>query len=310
MKILTFLLLICYATSIRLMQANPEISINITVPFSPRNVTSSFPLSPSMNITPLTPEPRPSISPSPEGGLNPPLPENGLNTTPSMDMSNLPSNDIFPSTPGENIVRLPRRGLGENAVSASPIWANRTIQLGQPPVNPEGNWGWKYKVIPPQFWDQKHLDAILLTNNDGMALSCSPEGTVQLTKVSRDNSNQLWYPKIINWENLVRLRSHYGGYLYYDWNTNSFSCNLRDKNFLSRWDVFWQISETKRNQCIFLMNNGKFLGFDQSNLILDNWTGDYNRYCFFGMPTSLTSWANNQQYKLTFDPMVYFGRRT
>jgi hypothetical protein len=273
MKVLLIILLICYASSVRIKQMElSEILVNITGPFRPifeRNITS-------------IPETRPD-----NRSRQPSFPER---------------ESEFPES---GRIRLPLRN---ETVAEGPIWSNRSLLLGQPPVNPEGFWSEKYRIIPPQFWDQNLTDAVVFVNNDGRALSCEKDGDLKLTRVSRQNKDHLWFPEMLK-ENIIRLRSYYGGYLSWDVNRNSLTCHSRDRNFLSRWEVLLQISDTKRNQCLFLLNRGKFLGFDQKKLVWENWTGDHNKFCFFGMPTSLTNWVNKPRYIYTFDPSKILGKR-
>jgi hypothetical protein len=304
MKFFLITIAICYVSSIRITQRDiSELSINntaLTSPINERNLSSSISISPGMNMTGEAERERPL---RPLG-----RPEGGPFARPIRRPIGRPSERPLERQP-ESGGRMRFPHFNET-VTEGPIWSNRSLLIGQPPVNPEGFWSEKYRIIPPQFWDQNLTNAVIFVNNDGRALSCEKDGDLKLLKLnreSRENNNHLWFPEILS-ENIIRLRSYHGGYLSWDVNKHSLTCDSREKNFLTRWEVLLQISESKRNQCLFLQHRGKFLGFHQKKLVWENWTGDHNKFCFFGMPTSLTNWHNKPRYIYSFDPSRIFGR--
>lgn len=274
MKLLIIFLLICCSLSLNQLE-RPELSLNITVPIFPTSESN-------WNISSSQGEDRPIEHPR----------RDGIRVRPFLEPDREPSRPTrFNDTRSMNVT--------------SPIWSNRSILVGEPPFIPASFWTEKHRIIPPQFWDQNNTDAILLLNNNGEAVSCDKDGDVKLIRVSKNKPIHLWFPEFLI-ENIVRLRSYFGGYLVWDSNKGAFSCDSRLKNSISRWEVFLQITESRRNQCLFLIHKNKLLGFHEKKLVLENWSGDSNRFCFYGMPSSLIRWSDRASYKYNFDPSRIF----
>ena len=157
--------------------------------------------------------------------------------------------------------------------------------------------------MPNKFWkyDNNSRAVILRDSLDKKALQCDKSGAVKLLPIQPEQFDHLFFPEMVG-ENIIRLRSYHGGYLFYDINKKALSCDSRRHDFMTRWMVF--LNRDPHTQCMFLMWNNTVLGYDKDKLLIEPFGKDLKKYCWIGDPKNIQSWRSANAYKSSFDPTV------
>ena len=215
-------------------------------------------------------------------------PETPANVTPTINITSINTTIIGNAT----ILNSP-------LVEASPVYPKN---WWQPPYIPKAFFIDDFRIIPPQFWinGENVRAAIFRTLADGnKTLLCSSNGTISIDRPQTGQYDYIWFPEFVA-EDIIRLRSYYGGYLSLDPNTRSLRCRARDRSFLTRWEIF--INRDANNQCLFFRGHNAIIAAEGSNAqLLPFDINSPNKFCFIGDSTMLDQWKNGNTYFYNFN---------
>ena len=172
----------------------------------------------------------------------------------------------------------------------------------EPPVVPKAFYTEEIRVIPPQYWvNYNNIIGVAFrsASNPKMAVSCNENGELSLLVTSLNEPGFVWFPEFVA-ENIVRLRSFYGGYLSFDANSNKLTCRARDKSFLTRWNVF--INRDPKSQCLYLEAQLGAMGASTKDIqLLPVSSENANNICWVGDSTQMNNWREGNTYVYSFN---------